>query len=400
MYDKVQKEKFKTRYQDCYKDIPAVKDLIAMVSTANFNGTLAYFQKNYPDSVVFKALNDTVFKLSAMNATAILLDMSSKTEQFIHVKRLVTKFRSRFYCTICDPNASLYIDVKSKTVTYSKDFCKALQDEAFPVLSFHYNTTYSYLKLVNNLVFLATNLTLFQSLDHFWQVNRIQAITSNCTGGQSSDCPDFCKEYKFNEASMLFDCDQDVIGPFLKNFNDVFKKLTGDSPSEDAFAQRVKDLKSNPSPALPNSSAELQSMLAGGNLTGTNGTAGASNVTVPPNASATNARLLLLENHLDTAQQSGPDSFYFDDFVNDNGRLLSEELVSPEMQWGRGNKPVFLYRKQHGRDSRRLQVVSKLTELKTRSLDNFGLYETPCGQADELSQNGNKSCIALENQKG
>lgn len=246
IFNKIQKGKFKARYADYsayYKDIA---ELITTVSNANLNGTISYFQNVPNGDSIYKELNETYSLIKKVNTTDLLLQFNNNTQNLGRIGKQVRRAREGFYCLVCDFETSLSVDLDSNEITYSKRFCNKLKSKFHPLLYFYYHDIYNFISRVDKFVILATKSSLFDNLKDRMDILNAKNMTLECKGvGTDPNCTRFCQEFKFNEASVMYDGDMDIIKPIIKNFKALFSTLVGPNPADSAFKKRIAALKAN-----------------------------------------------------------------------------------------------------------------------------------------------------------
>ena len=261
-FEKIQKAKFKARYDEYTSAYPDIEALIAASSSANLNGTIAYYVKNANNSFVSNQLIDTYDKIKKINATLLLTDFKTNKPKMVSLGKRIKRIRQRFLCSVCDIETNSAVDIAKNVITYSNEFCTDLSLTFLPPLKFYYDTVYSYLKLLDKFTFLATNRQLFGNLKNYFKINKIKNLTDECsrTDGKQN-CTLFCSEFKFNEASVLFDGDMAIISDYLKNYNARFKEITGPTPAPEVFKKRMDIMHTVLEPKLPKNEIEYNETL-------------------------------------------------------------------------------------------------------------------------------------------
>jgi hypothetical protein len=147
-------------------------------------------------------------------------------------KRL-TELRRGVLCSLCNWENHEHFNLESLTVTYSEDFCTAIEEDFLPFLKIKFNEYFKIFLVLDEWFEITIGKGIFGEEDKA-KFRRYVQIIDKCDKKKNiSDCFEFCREFNTNKFSALFDAEgeKEMMKRFYKDFRKL-KNLVENNPEE------------------------------------------------------------------------------------------------------------------------------------------------------------------------
>jgi len=264
-----------------------------------------------------KALQELVKTLKVVETDELEKLFKNSIEESKKTSKHIKNLRTGFLCSMCDAEAHKYIDYDSGAVTYSREFCEQLGPKGKHVMSFldiKYGKFINHIIALDDFYYLLTGQKTITHKRYNKETKASIASVAKCkAGGDSKACDDYCKEFKLNTFSEVFDGDIQPFLEFKDNFTNVMKVLADDKNYNKTFTIDQMRGKKKVEKIIEKVVAQKAILNATNATNATNTT----NVTVTARVNTTNATANVTTNPLE--------SFMYDPskIKNYNATLLS-----------------------------------------------------------------------------
>lgn len=171
----------------------------------------------------FEAVTRKLMRINQGTLTRAYEDLKKRNFMGVLFGHMYRARRSMI-CSICDLNKVPFISPDRFELTYSNGFCSSLVSKFHPGLKLFFGVIVRYFLLLDEYSLLASGKGLFDRASRAPMVRAVAAVRK-CGKSGSGSCKYFCRMFKYNRLTTLFDGKFEFLNTFTENYDNQLSRL-------------------------------------------------------------------------------------------------------------------------------------------------------------------------------